>query len=224
MKIFVGIDVQESRGCCFAALGDDGVVFKKGWFSDPGKEACQLVKSFKEKYDVSVGIDSPRMPLILPRNWYWDGNGSRWRSRRPAERGYGRHCEIAVRVHRLANPQYTPLDGEAPQWMITGFKVFSALQNIVPTYEVFPTASYSLLYGIIDVQICIDFASCDPGPKDMLDAFVAAATVREFVCGRGTEVGGGDGLGTIILPRPLRQPIIKEVLDWPEVPQKYKSG
>src|SRR5450759_2244013 len=76
MKIFVGIDVQESRGCCFAALGDDGVVLKSGWFYDPGKEACQLVKSFKEKYDVSVGIDSPRMPLILPRNWYWDGNGS----------------------------------------------------------------------------------------------------------------------------------------------------
>ena len=49
----------------------------------------------------------------------------------------------------------------------------------------------------------------------MLDAWVAAATVKEFVNERGTEVGGGDGLGTIILPRPLPDPIIEEVLDWP---------
>jgi hypothetical protein len=51
----------------------------------------------------------------------------------------------------------------------------------------------------------------------MLDAWVAAATVREFVNGRGTEVGGGDGLGVIILPRPLPEPVIKEVLEWPEI-------
>jgi hypothetical protein len=61
-----------------------------------------------------------------------------------------------------------------------------------------------------------DFSACKPGPKDMLDAWIAAATVREFVEGRGTEVGGGDGLGTIILPRLLPEPVIKEVLEWPE--------
>jgi len=44
---------------------------------------------------------------------------------------------------------------------------------------------------------------------------VAAATVREFVAGNGTEVGGFDGLGTIILPRPLPEPVIDEVLVWP---------
>jgi len=49
----------------------------------------------------------------------------------------------------------------------------------------------------------------------MLDAWVAAATVREFVTGNGTDVDGGDGLGTIILPRPLPNPIINAVLDWP---------
>ena len=49
----------------------------------------------------------------------------------------------------------------------------------------------------------------------MLDALVAAASVRELVKERGAEVGGGDGLGTIILPRPLPQPVIKEVLEWP---------
>lgn len=50
----------------------------------------------------------------------------------------------------------------------------------------------------------------------MLDAWVAAAAVREFVEGRGTEVGDGDGLGTIILPRPLPELVIKDVLRWPE--------
>ena len=55
MKIFVGIDVQESRGCCFAALGDDGVVLKSGWFYDPGKEACQLVKSSRRSTMFRLG-------------------------------------------------------------------------------------------------------------------------------------------------------------------------
>jgi hypothetical protein len=49
----------------------------------------------------------------------------------------------------------------------------------------------------------------------MLDAWVAAVTVREFVNGKGTEIGGGDGFGTIILPRPLSDPVINEVLEWP---------
>jgi hypothetical protein len=45
-----------------------------------------------------------------------------------------------------------------------------------------------------------DFA---PGPKDMIDAVAAAATVLAFARGEGAEVGGGDGLGTIVLPRAL---------------------
>jgi hypothetical protein len=40
--------------------------------------------------------------------------------------------------------------------------------------------------------------------------------VREYVAGRGTEVGGGDGMGTILLPRPLPEPVIDEVLTWPK--------
>jgi hypothetical protein len=60
-----------------------------------------------------------------------------------------------------------------------------------------------MLQGDSDVRLDIDFSVCKPGPKDMLDAWVAAATVREFIEGRGTEVGGGNGLRTIILPGPL---------------------
>ena len=80
----------------------------------------------------------------------------------------------------------------------------------------FPTASYALLQGNTDIRIDADFSACSPGPKDMLDAWVAAATVREFVEGRGSEVGGGDGFGTIILPSPMPEPVIEEVFHWPE--------
>jgi hypothetical protein len=66
-----------------------------------------------------------------------------------------------------------------------------------------------------DVRVSTDFSACKPGPKDMLDALVAAATVRECAEGRGSEVGGGDGLGTIILPRRLPEPVIEEILAWP---------
>ena len=131
------------------------------------------------------------------------------------QRGYGRHCEVVISAHRIANPQWTPLEAEAPEWMQLGFKLYSALEGLATVHEVFPSASYTLLQGNTDVRIDADFSACSPGPKDMLDAWVAAATVREFVEGRGAEVGGGDGLGTIVLPRPLPDPVIMEVLLWP---------
>jgi hypothetical protein len=37
----------------------------------------------------------------------------------------------------------------------------------------------------------------------MLDAIVGAVTIGEFTEGRGSEIGGGDGMGTMILPRPV---------------------
>lgn len=217
MKAFIGIDVQETPGCCFAIIDENAVRLGSGWLDDPVEDVLLLVDDLINKnYDVSVGIDAPRTPLLSPRQWYWDGRHTTWRERRPGERGFGRHCEIVVRVHGIANPQYTPLAEEARAWMQTGFKLFSVLKDIVPTYEVFPTASYTLLEGIPDVQVGIDFSSCKPGPKDVLDAFVAATTVREFVYGRGCKVGGGDGLGEIILPRPLRQPVLNQALIWPK--------
>jgi hypothetical protein len=49
----------------------------------------------------------------------------------------------------------------------------------------------------------------------MLDACVAAVTVRELVLGRGCEVGGGDGLGSIVLPRAPSLGRARGLLDWP---------
>ena len=214
-RVFLGIDVQEKKGCCFAVLDNDGVLISSGWFLSPKEEMVKLVSDLKKDNHVSTGIDAPRQPLLSPREWYWDRRGSKWR-RRIAQRGYGRHCEIVISAHRLANPQWTPIIGEVPSWMAIGFDLFNALKGLIPSvYEVFPSASYSLLCGVTDVRISIDFSSCLNGPKDMLDALVAAATVREFIGGRGEEVGGGDGLGTIILPQPLPSPVIQEVLLWP---------
>jgi len=213
---FVGIDIQIRRNCCYAVIDTSGTVVDSGWFSNAETDVIDLVKKWTETAQVEIGIDAPRMPLITKRQWYWNRGRRRW-YKRGSQRGYGRHCEIVISAHRLANPQWTPVKGEAPEWMNLGFKLYSALDGFAKkVHEVFPTASYTLLQGNTDVRIDADFSACMPGPKDMLDAWVAAATVREFVEGKGTEVGGGDGLGTIILPRPLPEPVIKEVLVWPE--------
>jgi len=214
MKNFVGIDIQTRRDCCYAVIDESDTLIKSGWFSDPILEAVHLIKGLKSSSQVAVGIDAPRRPLISKRQLYWSGAKRKW-SQRKAQKGNGRHCEIVISAHRLANPQWTPLEQDAPEWMKLGFKLFSALEVHAKVYEAFPTASYACLQGNSDVRIEADFSACLPGPKDMLDSLVAAVTVREFITGKGAEVGGGDGLGTIILPRPLPNPVIEEVLVWP---------
>lgn len=211
----IGIDIQTQRDCCYAVINDTGKLLKSGWFSNPMFEAASLIKELQYSSVVYVGIDAPRMPLTSKRQWYWSGKKRRWHSR-GNQKGNGRHCEIVISAHRLGNPQWTPLEEAAPEWIKLGFQLFIALEGFVTVHEVFPTASYALLKGNNDVRINADFSACQPGPKDMLDAWVAAVTVREFVEGRGTEVGGGDALGTIILPRPLQEPVIAEVLKWPK--------
>ena len=213
-KCFVGIDIQMRRNCCYAVLDETGTLNKSGWFPSAEADAVDLVKQLSGKGQVIVGIDAPRMPLVSRRRWYWNKNKRRW-DKRGSQRGYGRHCEVVISAHRIANPQWTPPEAEAPEWMQLGFSFFKALEGLAIVHEVFPTASYTLLQDNTNVRIHADFSACSPGPKDMLDAWVAAATVREFVEGRGAEVGGGNGLGTIILPRSLPEPVIAEVLIWP---------
>jgi hypothetical protein len=77
-----------------------------------------------------------------------------------------------------------------------------------------PSASYRMFNECSDVQVAMPLKGFLPGPKDMLDAVVAAVTGMEFLAGRGQEVGGGDGLGTIVLPRRIASDI-DEVLRWP---------
>jgi hypothetical protein len=98
--------------------------------------------------------------------------------------------------------------------MELGFVLFAQLSGQFAVHEVFPSASYALLFGDRSLRIGVRLGDLAPGPKDMLDAYIAAATVREFVQGRGSAVGGGDGLGEIVLPRPIPRSNA-DVLRWP---------
>ncbi len=98
--------------------------------------------------------------------------------------------------------------------MQIGFTMFRMLAGST-VHEVFPSASYALLSDEPSVRLSLTFSDFLPGPKDMLDAICAAYTVREFEAGRGCAVGGGDGLGRIVLPRPLRSDLGRVGL-WPD--------
>jgi hypothetical protein len=98
--------------------------------------------------------------------------------------------------------------------MRMGFELFEALSAEAHLYEVFPSASYRLLTSETDAVFTISLRDFAEGAKDMLDAYVAAFTVHEYLAGKGTGVGGGDGLGVIVLPRAIHASI-PEVLHWP---------
>ncbi|MFH2074432.1 MAG: hypothetical protein ABIJ57_03665 [Pseudomonadota bacterium] len=219
---YIGVDVQAARGCAFAVLDELGRSVESGWLgSETGRDAAEDLRNLVGRHveavgsvNVAVGIDAPRRPLDGPRQWYWDGAKLVWRQRRVSDRGNGRHCEVVVSAHRIANPQWTPHARPFPEWMDRGFALFAEIVGVAATYEVFPSASYTLLNTERSVILAVCLSSFAHGPKDMLDAYVSAATVREFIEGRGQAIGGGDGQGEIILPRPLPRPI-EQVLKWP---------
>ncbi|MDF7825818.1 hypothetical protein P4B35_17445 [Pontiellaceae bacterium B12227] len=212
--LYIGIDVQVQRPCAYAVLEANGELLESGWFAT-AEEGFQCLEPLAESNLLHFGIDAPRMPLSNPRKWYWNGAQKAWRARKPAEKGLGRHCEVAVKAHKLANPQWTPMKKGAPDWMRLGFELFQTLEKLGTTHEAFPSASYTMLEKDPSLQITVNFSNVRKGKTDMLDAWMAAATVREFAEGRGMEIGGGDGLGSIILPRLISAPI-GLVLDWPD--------
>ena len=209
--VVIGIDVQAARGCPFAVLDTSSRVLDSGWIAteDIGKSIQGLSASYP---DAVFAIDAPRMALPTPRAWFW--RKKRWEQATGDEVGNGRHCEVVISAHRLANPQWTPLANVAPEWMQHGFAIFEALDGRAQTLEVFPSASYRMLSDTKELRVDMPLSGFLPGPKDMLDAVVAALTGMEFLAGRGQEVGGGDGLGTIVLPRRIRKPI-DAVMCWP---------
>jgi predicted nuclease with RNAse H fold len=188
------------------ALANDASEIDSGWIDAQTIEGrCQELvtkvnKFTKQGAEVVVGIDAPRLPLHQLRQWKW--HRGTWQH--TADQGLrGRHCELVVAAYHLANPQWTPLLDQAQDWMKLGFAIFRCLDGVGEAHEVFPTASYALLCGTDQPQVRICLRNFKQGPKDMLDACVAALTVLEFKQGRGMEVGGGDGYGTIVLPRPV---------------------
>lgn len=210
--VYIGIDVQVRRGCAYCVLSEAGDMIDSGWLR-PEAVISDLKVLANQYPGASVGVDAPRMPIPQQRLWYW--RGGQWVERSDRDKGYGRHCEVVIAAHRIANPQWTPLAAEAPEWMRHGFAIFKALEHRGECYEVFPSAAYRLLRDDTRLSVTLNFSQFSSGPKDMLDAVLAAATVREYLAGRGQAVGGGDDLGAIVLPRPIANPIAG-VLTWPE--------
>lgn len=221
MAVFIGIDVQVRRPCAAVIIDEDLQMIASGWLcGENSKELCEdlfdrLLPISGPDHEIEVGIDAPRQPLVSPRKYYWNRNQSNWRERKSQERGWGRHCEVVIRGSGIANPQWTPTGPESPDWMKLGYGLFQSLEEIgIRTHEVFPSASYATLEEVDHLPVSIRFSDFRTGPKDMLDACCAAFTVHEFARGRGSEVGN-DGLGTIVLPRPLPEGTPPELLDWP---------
>jgi predicted nuclease with RNAse H fold len=213
MSIFIGIDIAEKRGCALAALDASGRAVGSGWSECNTRDVVTEVRRLAGSGPAPIGIDAPRMPAREARAWYWEG-GKGWRARRPAEKGWGRHCEVVISAMTLANPQWTPPGDAAPGWMRFGFSLFEALRDCGDVVEVFPSASYTMLNAFDTPRLDLPLRDFARGPKDMLDAYIGALTAREFATGRGCEVGGGDGLGTIVLPCPLEKSP-PALLSWP---------
>jgi predicted nuclease with RNAse H fold len=213
---YLGIDVQVKRGAFYAVLDHSGRMCSSGCLdASQGNSLRTLFNDLIAQYgEMHVGIDAPRRFILAPRDWYWEGNRRRWRKKRLTDRGYGRHCEVVIKAHGLANPQWTPPQTEAPEWMLYGVSLFKELEPHASVHEVFPTASYTLLSNVPEVRAEIDFTAFSKGAKDALDAIIAAVTVREFIEGWGAAVGGGDRMGQIILPRPIPD-TIHEVMKYP---------
>ena len=192
----LGIDVQGNRPHAWALLDAHGEHVGSGLV--PTTDLVELAK-LHSRGGLTVGIDAPRCPLLSPRTWFYR-NGS-WRPRRK-ERGHGRHCEVAVKALGLANPQWTPLASDpTPPWMTKGFRLFAELAEFATVLEVFPTASIAALgQGGQPAPASVDLSLLGIQRQDSLDAVIAAWTARAFLMGQGSEVGGGDGLGTIVLP------------------------
>jgi len=221
IDLYIGIDVQIKRGCPYYILNADLGYVESGWLKgDCHDEVCQQLDKRiswllnKSNKNIAVGIDAPRMGLASPRTWYW--RGGKWRKRTGVEKGFGRHCEVVIKALGIANPQWTQMKDSSPPWMELGYRLYQTLQGLEHVHEVFPSASYAMLGGQEHDPIGLSFADFVHGPKDMLDACVGAYTVHAFHTGGGFEVGGGDGLGTIILPGSL--PVIKShpVIHWPD--------
>lgn len=199
--VYVGVDVQIRRGCCFYAMSSAGKYLHSGWIRSGDHCASTLLTTLAQlggkgsrRY---IGIDAPRMPLPSHRKWSWRAAQSQWSSSR--EGLAGRHCEVVVMAHKLASPQWTPLERDAPKWMQLGFTLYAELSDSGSLFEIFPSAAYRQLEHDARASFPISLRHFVRGPKDMLDAAVGAFVMREFVEGRGCEVGGGDGLGTISL-------------------------
>jgi hypothetical protein len=185
--LFSGIDVQIKRGWLQHNIPEE---FRKLFLTISGNQPENIV----------IGIGAPRMTLKNLRKRYYQKESNSWHTKE--KRVIGRECEVIINSHRIANCQWTNTYENSPDRMKLGFEIFSELHQFPLVYEVFPSASYNILKNEnLSFEMCLK--GFKKGVQDMLDASVAALTVYEFINGGGTEIGGEDGLGIIVLPLKL---------------------
>jgi predicted nuclease with RNAse H fold len=203
IKYFAGIDVQIKRGCSYYIIDENKQYVASGWVKENVPQTLKdifLLTSSNDLKQIAIGIDAPRMPIKKLRKRSYDKKTNSWTDNSEAK--LGRECEVIIKSYNIANPQWTRTLKDSPDWMQLGFSIFDSLKDFSFVYEVFPSASYKMLENEnVKYELCLN--EFNSGVKDMLDASVAALTVFEFVNGQGCEVGGDDGLGTIVLPRKI---------------------
>ena len=203
IKYFAGVDVQIKRGCCYYIIDDDKKYVASGWIKENIPQSFKdifLRTSSNDPKQIAIGIDAPRMPINKLRTRGFDKKTNSWFEN--GDEKLGRECEVIIKSYNIANPQWTRTYEDSPEWMQLGFSIFESIKDFPFVYEVFPSASYKMLENEnVKYELCLN--KFNSGVKDMLDASVAALTVFEFVNGQGCEVGGDDGLGTIVLPRKI---------------------
>jgi predicted nuclease with RNAse H fold len=219
-NLFIGIDVQITRGCAYYIINSKLEYIDSGWIefttlSETSQSAKEMLGKYRSRWNSNlyIGIDAPRMPLPYKRTFYWDSKKDNWRKANEKEKGTGRHCEVMIKALGIANPQWTRTEKESPEWMKLGYGLFEVLSSIGEVYEVFPSATYKLLSKDANAQITLSLKDIDKGPKDMLDAAAASFTVYRYLKGAGTEIGNGDGLGSILLPTKIEIP--EKLNDYP---------
>ena len=204
IKYFAGIDVQIKKGCCYYIIDNMNKYIDSGWVkSNNIKDFKEIFSMYTDKNleDIAIGIDAPRLPLDKLRNRYFNRINKSWTVK--TVESIGRECEVIINSYRIANCQWTNTYDKSPDWMKLGFSIFENLKKFPFLYEIFPSASYTMLKDDSPTYE-ISLKNFKSGVKDMLDASVGALTVKEFIEGRGEEVGGEDGLGTILLPRKIK--------------------
>ena len=83
---YMGIDVQIKKGCSYFIVDENAEIMNSGWVREDThlKTAHQLRSVAHETSgghldNIAIGIDSPRMFLEKPREFYWNGkkNGTK---------------------------------------------------------------------------------------------------------------------------------------------------
>ena len=216
--LFCGIDVHQREPFPYAIIDESHRMVDGGWLSFLTRDELRdALRNLLKSHPIAVlAIDAPRQALTQLRRY--KVNKGKWHSIPEETPGkIGRHCELVVKALSIGNPQWTPLSDDAPEWMQNGFALYDTAKGFpaTRTVEVFPSASYKVMANYPEIRTDILWHVFQSGPKHMLDALIGAVTAAEFIAGRGCAVGGGDGLGEIVLPRPVNA-TRPDLFTWPD--------